>query len=188
MERRRPSGGRLPLIAALEGFRRGVEDEIGLRRVASLLYDPGSQFAGLLRQHLLAPRLKTVADLLQQGIHTGEMSATLDAEATVYAMAGSYFARPRGHRLRGAQLGARRSTDCGAVVRVTLRFRRPTSPVAVAWVIRSTMLLRMERRSGTRPRTPKPGQQGEYRLPGRATGVDEPRYRRGRTGHALRRD
>lgn len=81
------------LVAAMDGFRAGIEDEIGLRGVASLLYDPGSPFAALLRRHLLVPRLRTLVDLLQRGMDVGELRVGTDAEAQVYAMAGSYFAR-----------------------------------------------------------------------------------------------
>lgn len=81
------------LVAAMEGFRVGIEDEIGLRGVASLLYDPGSPFADVLRQHLLMPRLRRLVELLQRGAEVGELPGTADAEAQVYAMAGSYFAR-----------------------------------------------------------------------------------------------
>lgn len=81
------------LVAAMEGFRVGIEDEIGLRGVASLLYDPGSPFADVLRQHLLMPRLRRLVELLQRGAEVGELPGAADAEAQVYAMAGSYFAR-----------------------------------------------------------------------------------------------
>ena len=94
-ERVRSAEGSLreQLVAALDGFRTGVEQEIGLRGVASLLYDPGSPFAALLRQHLLVPRLRALAELLQRGMDSGELRVITNAEAQVYAMAGSYFAR-----------------------------------------------------------------------------------------------
>jgi len=86
-------GLREQLVTALEGFRAGVEEDIGLRGVASLLYDPGSPFADLLRQHLMVPRVRALTGLLQRGIDAGELALRADPEAHVYAMAGSYFAR-----------------------------------------------------------------------------------------------
>jgi AcrR family transcriptional regulator len=81
------------LVAALRAFRAGVEEGIGLRGVASLIADPGSPFAQLLRQHLLRPRLQTLVELLRRTVATGALPATVDPEAQVYAMAGSFFAR-----------------------------------------------------------------------------------------------
>lgn len=80
------------LITRLEQFRSGVEQQIGLRGVASLLYDPQSEFADLMRRHLLEPQVRTVVDLLHRAAGSGDRRL-LDAEALVYAVAGSYFAR-----------------------------------------------------------------------------------------------
>jgi AcrR family transcriptional regulator len=80
------------LVAALEQFRAGVEQQIGLRGVAALLYDPESQFAHLMRRNLLEPQVRRVVDLLHRAAGPGGRR-TDDAEALVYALAGSYFAR-----------------------------------------------------------------------------------------------
>lgn len=83
---------RQELVAALEQFRVGVEQQVGLRGVASMLYDPGSEFSELMRHRLLKPRLRVVADLLCSAADTGEVRRS-DAEALVFGLAGSYFAR-----------------------------------------------------------------------------------------------
>lgn len=80
------------LVAALEQFRVGVEEQIGFRGVASMLSEPQSPFAQLVRRHLLEPRLRAVVDLLNGCTSVGPLQRT-DAEALVYALAGSYLAR-----------------------------------------------------------------------------------------------
>ena len=81
------------LVGALEHFRSGVEHEVGLRTVAALLSDPGSDFARLMREQLLTPRLQVVVDLVRQAVQAGELPARVVPHALVYGMAGSYFAR-----------------------------------------------------------------------------------------------
>jgi AcrR family transcriptional regulator len=89
-----PGGSpRRQLVAALEQFRSGVEQEIGLRTVAAVLSDPASDFAQLMREQLLTPRLQVVADLVGEAVAVGELPATTVPDALVYGMAGSYFAR-----------------------------------------------------------------------------------------------
>lgn len=84
--------GEQGLVAALEQFRVGVEQQVGLRCVASLLYDPESPFAQLVRRHLLEPRLRAVVDILHRSSGS-DPAGPIDAETLVYALAGSYFAR-----------------------------------------------------------------------------------------------
>lgn len=83
---------RQQLVDALEQFRSGIEDEIGLRGVAALLYDPDSEFALIMRQQLLSPRVQVVLDLVRRAALGGELPETIDAQAVVHCLAGSYFA------------------------------------------------------------------------------------------------
>lgn len=79
------------LIAALEQFHQGVEQQIGLRAAASLLYDSTSPFAELMRRHLIAPRLRFIADLIGDAQRRGDVPASIKPESLLRALAGSYF-------------------------------------------------------------------------------------------------
>jgi AcrR family transcriptional regulator len=81
------------LVLALEQFRKGVEEQVGLRAAVSLMYDPDSEFAHLMRRHLLGPRLQAVAEIIRSAKQVGEVPAAIEPESLLFALAGSYFTR-----------------------------------------------------------------------------------------------
>lgn len=82
------------LVMLLEQFRQGLEEVVGLRAVATLLLETDDpEFADAFRQYALAPRLRLLQQVFQDGVARGELRSDVDYERVGDMLIGSYFAR-----------------------------------------------------------------------------------------------